>query len=142
MRLFKRKAQARVPKPKREIPWAVRVSGRLLGLQGGIFLLLAALTAPAPPIPAHRFDELWLPGLLVILAFLSTLAAIGLLRLRPLAWDIAMLVEGAALLLTLVLYRQSRPLFISPLMVYCVLVVLNLNQRELRRTFQTDLPTA
>jgi hypothetical protein len=139
-RIFRRKtAPPKVRKSKREIPWPIKVNVRLLALQGLGFLFLAFFTAPPPPIPAHRFDELWLPALFVIFSLLSILAALGLLRLRPLAWDIAMLVEGAALLLALALYMGVRPFYVYPIMLVCIIVVINLNQPELRRTFPTEI---
>lgn len=135
----KKSRPARSPKPKREIPWPVNAAGRLLGLQGLGFLLLAVLTAPEPPIPAHRFDELWQPGVFVLLAISAVTAGLGILRLRPLAWDIAMLLQGAALLLTLTLYIGERPVFVYFIMVYCIIMVLNLNQPELRLNLPTEI---
>lgn len=139
-RIFRRKAAPpKVRKPKREIPWSIRANVRLLALQGLGFLFLAFFTAPPPPIPAHRFDELWLPALFIIFSLLSIMAALGLMRLRPLAWDVAMLVEGAALLLALALYVGARPFYVYPIMLVCVIVVLNLNQPELRRAFPPEI---
>lgn len=139
-RIFRRKAApSRPKKPKPEIPWAIKASVRLLGLQGLGFLFLAAFTAPVPPIPAHRFDELWLPGLFVIFSLFSILAALGLMRLRPLAWDIAMLLEGAALLLALAFYVGERPIYVFLIMLIAVILVINLNQPELRRAFPTEI---
>jgi hypothetical protein len=139
-RIFRRKAApSKVRKPKRETPWPINVNVRLLALQGLGFLFLAFFTAPPPPIPAHRLDELWLPALFVIFSLLSILAALGLLRLRLLAWDVAMLVEGAALLLALALYMGVRPFYVYPIMLVCTIVVINLNQPELRRAFPTEI---
>lgn len=139
-RIFRRKATPpRVKKPKREVPWPIKVNVRLLALQGLGFLFLASFTAPPAPIPAHKLDELWQPALFMIFSLLSILAAMGLLKLRPLAWDIAMLVEGAALLLALALYIGERPIYVFPIMLICVIVVLNLNQSELRRAFPTEI---
>jgi hypothetical protein len=138
--IFRRKASTpRARKPKREIPWSITANVRLLGLQGLGFLFLAFFTAPPPPIPAHRFDELWLPALFILFSLLSVMAALGLLRLRPLAWDVAMLVEGAALLLAIALYIGARPIYVFPIMLVCIIVVLNLNQPELRRAFPTEI---
>lgn len=139
-RLFRRKPRPpRAAKPKREIPWPINVAGRLLGLQAIGFLFLAIVTAPEPPIPAHRFDEVWLALVFTLLAISSVLAALGILRLRPLAWDIAMLLQGAALLLALTLYLGERPFYLYLIMIYCITLVLNLNQPELRRSFATEI---
>jgi hypothetical protein len=138
MRRFFRRTP-RSTSAKREIPATIAVSGRLLGLQSLGLLFLANLTAPDQPLAGRTFDELWQAGLFIVMAFVSVLAALGILRLRPLAWNAAMILEGAILLLTLSLYRGERPFYIYPLMVYGVLMVLNLNQPELRRSFPTEI---
>ncbi len=134
-----RKVQASPAKSKRKLPWSISFTGRLLGLQSLGFITLAFFTAPAPPIPAHKIGELWLPALYILLAFLSAAAALGLLRLRPLAWDIAMLLEGVALLEALALYLGVRPFYVYLLMFYGIIVVINLNHPELRRSFPTEI---
>jgi hypothetical protein len=124
---------------KRKLSWSIAFTGRLLGLQSLGFIVLAFSTAPTPPIPSHELGELWLPALYLLLAFLSAAAALGLLRLRPLAWDVAMLLEGAALLEALALYLGERPFYVYLLMLYGIIVVINLNHPELRRSFPTEI---
>ncbi len=136
---LRRKAQSSPAKSKRKLPWSIAFTGRLLGLQSLGFIALAFFTAPAPPLPAHEISELWLPALYLLLAFLSAAAALGLLRLRPLAWDVAMLLEGVALLEALALYLGERPFYVYLLMFYAIIVVINLNHPELRRGFPTEI---
>jgi hypothetical protein len=126
-------------KTKRKLPRSISFTGRLLGLQSLGFVALAFFIAPAPPIPAHEISELWLPALYLLLAFLSAAAALGLLRLRPLAWDVAMLLEGVALFEALALYLGERPFYAYLLMFYGIIVVINLNHPELRRSFPTEI---
>jgi len=139
-RFFRRKPPSlRSAKPKRAIPWTISLTGRLLGLQGVGFIALALVLAPSPPIPAHQFDEVWLAALYALLALLSVVAGLGLLRLRPAAWNLAMPLEGVALLLALFLYFGERPWYIYIQMLFGIIVVLNLNQPELRRSFPTEI---
>lgn len=124
---------------KREIPNSVRFTGRLVLVQSIGFLVLAILTAPEPPIVAHEFTELWRAGLYISMAFLSAWAGIGLRRLRPTGWNLAMLVQGVALLQALLLYRTERPAYIYLQMLLGILIVVNLNQASLRRSFPTEI---
>jgi hypothetical protein len=125
---------------KREIPGPVTFTGRLIGLQSVGLLVLAVLSAPEPPIVAHEWRELWRSGLYITLSFISAWAGIGLLRLRPAAWNLAILVQGAALLQALALYRAvERPFYIYLQMLLGILIVINLNQAALRRSFPTEI---
>ncbi len=139
-RFFRRTPRVKAAPP--ELPATIAISGRLLGLQALGLLFLANLTAPEPPIANHPFEQVWLAGLFILMSIVSVLAALGLLRLRPLAWNVAMILEGVILFLTLSLYRGPRPFYIYPLMFYGVLMVLNLNQPELRRSFPTEIMPA
>ena len=139
-RLFRRKSRpSRTSRRKREIPRPIGVAGQLLGLQGVGFLILAVITAPKVPILSHPFVELWQPGLYVSLAGLSVLSALSLLRLCPLAWNLAMLLQGTSLLLALTLYLGERPFYIYPQMIYGILMVLELNQPELVSSFPKEI---
>jgi hypothetical protein len=115
----------------------INLAGRLLGLQSIGFLLLAAFLAPDPPIPAHQWDELWQPGVFAFLAITAVTSALGILRLRPLAWDIAMFMQGACLLLALTLYAGARPVYVYAMMIFSIVLVLVLNQ--VRRSVPTEI---
>lgn len=139
-RLFRRKQRPpRTAKAKRPIPRTISLTGRLLGLQGIGLIALALYVAPAAPIRAHEFNEVWLAGLYALMALLSVVAGLGLLRLRAPAWNLAMLLEGIGLLLALFLYTGERPWYIYVEMLFGIIVVLNLNQPELRRSFPTEI---
>ncbi len=139
-RLFRRKPRSpRSAKAKRSIPRTISITGRLLGLQAVGLIALALHVAPAAPIRAHEFNEVWLAALYALLALFSVVAGLGLLRLRAPAWNLAMLLEGVALLLALFLYIGQRPWYIYVQMLFGIIVVLNLNQPELRRSFPTEV---
>lgn len=126
-------------KSRREVPAPIHFTGRLLFVQSVGLLLLAVLIAPESPIVAHEFRELWRTGLYITLAFLSAWAGLGLIRLRPPAWSLAMLVQGTVLLHCLFLYRLERPSYIYIQMALGILIVVNLNQSALRNSFPTEI---
>lgn len=137
--LFFKKRGDKAPRAKRELPWHIRFTGRLLAVQSLGFVALSFFTAPEPPVAAHEFNELWLAASYLALAFFSAWAGLGMLRLRSSSWNLAMLLEGAALLHALYLYTQGGPFYIYIQMFVGILVVLNLNQPSLRRSFPTEL---
>ncbi|MBX3005173.1 MAG: hypothetical protein KF821_05030 [Anaerolineales bacterium] len=121
-------------------PAAITFTGRLVCLQSIGLIVLALLAAPEPPIANHEWREVWRAGLYITLAFLSAWSGLGLLRLRPSAWNLAMLVQGTALLHALALYRAAeRPFYIYIQMLLAVIIVVNLNQASLRASFPTEL---
>lgn len=123
-------------------PAPITFTGRLLTLQSIGLVVLAVLAAPEPPVANHEWRELWRAGLYITLAFLSAWSGLGLLRLRPPAWNLAMLVQGTALLHALILYRaEERPLYIYAQMLLAILIVVNLNQSALRASFPTEIIT-
>jgi len=139
-RLFRRKSRpSRASRRKREISRPISIAGRLLGLQALGFLILAITTAPEAPILPHTFAELWQAGFYIALAGLSVLSALSLLRLRPLAWNFAMLLQGTSLLFALMLYLGERPFYIYPQMIYGIVMVLELNQPELASSFPKEI---
>ncbi|MCW5875101.1 MAG: hypothetical protein KIS88_10700 [Anaerolineales bacterium] len=123
-------------------PAPITFTGRLLTLQSLALVALAILAAPEPPIANHEWRELWRAGLYMTLAFISAWSGLGLLRLRPPAWNLAMLVQGTSLLHVLVLYRAGeRPFYIYLQMLLAILIVVNLNQSALRASFPTEIIT-
>lgn len=129
MRFFRR--QRHPDLPERERPWAVIACGRLLLIQGAGLLFLAWLNVPAQ----FTFQEGWLAALLALLAPYALLSGFGFLRLHPLARNRAMLLQGAGLLLALLLYAGDRPAFIYPLMVYNIFMMLYLQHPDVRDAF-------
>ncbi|MCJ7624701.1 MAG: hypothetical protein MUO76_14460 [Anaerolineaceae bacterium] len=74
-----------------------------------------------------------------ILFFLTILAlwsAIGFFRLWRIAWTSAMFVQGASLLISLILYFLSKPIHITFLMSSGIFMVLYLNYADIQNYFQ------
>jgi hypothetical protein len=72
----------------------------------------------------------------VTLSVAAILAGFGLLRLRRSAWISAMLAQGLSLLIALILYFTSKPLYVYAMMLCGILVVLYLNYYDVRVAFQ------
>ncbi|MCG2769016.1 MAG: hypothetical protein ABIK79_09725 [Chloroflexota bacterium] len=66
----------------------------------------------------------------------ALLAGIGLLRLRPSAWTLAMLTQGLSLTMALVIYSRDKPIYIYPLMIYSIVAVLYLNYNDVQVAFR------
>ena len=66
----------------------------------------------------------------------ALVAGIGLLRLRPSAWTLAMLTQGLSLTLALAIYSRDKPIYIYPLMIYGIVAVLYLNYNDVQVAFQ------
>lgn len=74
-------------------------------------------------------------------AVLALLAAFGLLLLFRMGWLLAMIVQSLTLLACLLLYAEweeilyEEPVFIYPVMLYCIVMVLYLNSSDVRAAF-------
>jgi hypothetical protein len=134
MRRFRRKPQAKQPEHQR--PWPVIACGRLLALQGLGFAALAWLEAP-PSLQAP-FTEIWLPGAFTLLAIFLLANSMAFLRLRPLAWTLGALLQGAALLLALWQYFHGVHGYFLLIMAYGVLMVIYFNHPEVRAAFPQE----
>jgi len=66
----------------------------------------------------------------------ALVAGIGLLRLRPSAWTLAMLTQGLSLTMALVIYSRDKPIYIYPLMIYTIVAVLYLNYNDVQVAFR------
>jgi hypothetical protein len=73
---------------------------------------------------------------LFILTVLAFTAAFGFFRLWPNAWNQAMFVQGASLLLTLIYYFLGKPPHIFIIMVYAIFMVLYLNYANVQEIFE------
>ena len=83
-------------------------------------------------------------------AILALLAAFGLLLLFRMGWLLAMIVQSLTLLACLLLYAWTgltsaeiapeilyeEPVFIYPVMLYCIVMALYLNSSDVRAAFQ------
>ncbi len=78
-------------------------------------------------------------------AVLAILAAVGFLFLLRAGWLLAMAVQALTLLACLLIYSEWepvsgwKPIFIYPIMLYCVLMVLYLNSSDVRAAFHVKL---
>ncbi|MCA1730359.1 MAG: hypothetical protein LC751_13385 [Actinobacteria bacterium] len=74
-------------------------------------------------------------------AVLAVLAALGFVFLFRVGWLLAMIVQAITLLSCLLLYSDWEPVlgwdpvFIYPVMLYCIVMVLYLNSSEVRAAF-------
>lgn len=79
--------------------------------------------------------------MLGIPAVLALLAAFGFLFLFRIGWLLAMIVQSLTLLACLLLYAEweeilyKEPVFIYPVMLYCIVMVLYLNSSDVRAAF-------
>ena len=76
-------------------------------------------------------------AVLFLLTVLALWAAVGFFRLWSFAWDLAMFIQGAALLTSLILYFVNKPIHINFLMLTGIFMVLYLNYADMRSFFNT-----
>jgi hypothetical protein len=133
----------------RRRPWAVTVIGLLLLVQAASLLGIGALDLAAAylsnlPTAVSALAKLLsgaassagLGAIFVFLSILAVLAAVGFLRLRRIAWTTAMLVQGLALFVALVLYFRGKSWYAYILMLYGILMVLYMNTYDVRMAFR------
>jgi hypothetical protein len=119
---------------------ALLLHGLGLTLFGGalIGLILAWESGWLAPDNAARVAALQLPSLLVLVSvavqgIFGIVSSIGLLRMRPWAWLMAMIVQGISLIIYLVDYIRGAPNYVG--MIFAVFVVFYLNQRDIQLMF-------
>lgn len=83
----------------------------------------------------RTFETLAAGGAFVAAAILAAVAAVGFLFLRRKGWLLAALAQTLALGTSLVLYAELEPVFVYPVMLYCIVMVLYLNSRDVRAVF-------
>jgi hypothetical protein len=71
-----------------------------------------------------------------LLAVLALSAAVGFLRLVPAAWVSAVTVQGANLLLALLLYFGGRPSYVYGMMLVGIFMVIYLHQADVQAAFR------
>lgn len=97
--------------------------------------LLAVLATGELGWPPPLLEGEWrAAGLGLVLSLLILLAALGLLAMRPGAWLLAMTAQGLSLAHALADYALGQPDY--PTMVLGILVVLALQQGEVRQAFR------
>ena len=70
-------------------------------------------------------------------AVLALLAALGFLFLSRKGWLLAAIAQGLSLGVCLWLYSELKPVYVYPIMVYCILMVLYLNSHDVRVVFHS-----
>jgi hypothetical protein len=142
----------------------VRVAGALLILQGvslmgiGIYFIsridwdrALVFTNEQGQIHLQTIDGPWLKPLeqaaLFAIFFLPPavlllLAGLSFLVVRRWGWLLATTAQSLILLVCLFAYPDPRPGFAYPFIAYCILMVLYLNSRSVRATFQTKEKSA
>ena len=98
----------------------LRISGRQVGM-------VAEQRGP--------FEKFAVGGLFSAAAILAAVAALGFLFLRRKGWLPAALAQTLALGTCLALYAEMEPLFVYPVMMYCIVTILYLNSRDVRAVF-------
>jgi hypothetical protein len=129
-------------------PWPVTANAWLLLFETLGFLALGALYLGPLGAQWPFTPELWeakriafFTGLVFALfALLSLSAALGFFRLVPAAWVNAVTVQGAALMLALVLYFRGRPAYVYGIMLYGIFMVLYLHQADVQAAFRPPPP--
>jgi hypothetical protein len=83
----------------------------------------------------RSFETLAAGGAFVAAAILAAVAAVGFLFMRRRGWLPAALAQTLGLGTCLALYAELEPIFVYPVMVYCIVMVLYLNSRDVRSVF-------
>jgi hypothetical protein len=129
---------------KRSLP--VTILGLLLVLQGiaMAFLAIYHLTLIDISIliaPLNIFEEFPynLKGLAFLgLSLLGLVAGIGFLRMWTIAWMLAISFQGFSLALSFIIYFDNKPIYVYPVMAYCIFMVIYLHYSEVMSAFRTQ----
>ncbi|MBD0354191.1 MAG: hypothetical protein ICV58_03330 [Rubrobacteraceae bacterium] len=68
-------------------------------------------------------------------AVLTLLSALSFLLLRRRGWLLAAIAQGLSVAVSLWLYSMFQPVYVYPIMAYCVLMILYLNSQDVRVVF-------
>jgi|GEM_PF-857004 hypothetical protein len=136
--------QRRLPMKR---PTSVTLLGLMVLVQGLSFALFAGLSfslvIPAlyelyPPeiaseIPIHS-SRYWLfTSTALVMGICCLVSSVGIFRLRPWAWIMALIVQGINLAAELLNYVNGHAFYFN--MFASVIIVLYLNQRDIQRSF-------
>ena len=80
-------------------------------------------------------------ALFVPSAAMTLMSALGFLLLRRMGWLLAAISQGLILGICLWLYTVFEPWYASPIMAYCVLMILYLNSQDVRVVFHAQWRT-
>jgi hypothetical protein len=128
---------------------SVTIIGAVVLTQGLIFVLAGALiigllvarqagveVMPWPTwlLGLHRREDLLATSSLLSGVF-ALVSGSGILRVRPWAWLMAMILQGTILATELASYARGNAIYLN--MAVAVVIVLYLNQRDVQRAFST-----
>jgi len=68
-------------------------------------------------------------------AVMTLLSALSFLLLRRRGWLLAAIAQGVSLAICLWLYSEFQPVYVYPIMAYCILMILYLNSQDVRVVF-------
>jgi hypothetical protein len=83
----------------------------------------------------RSFETLAAGGAFVAAAILAAVGAMGFLFMRRRGWLPAALAQTLGLGTCVALYADLEPVFVYPVMGYCIVIVLYLNSRDVRTVF-------
>jgi hypothetical protein len=120
----------------------VRVIGLLLILQviglaglGAYEFVQVDWQRVRPETPSQQAIEVVALALFVPPAVMTLLSALSFLVLRRRGWLLAAIAQGLNLGICLWLYTRFQPVYVYPIMAYCVLMILYLNSHDVRVVF-------
>jgi len=88
-----------------------------------------------PEAPSQRTIEVLALLLFVPPAVMTLLSALSFLLLRRRGWLLAAIAQGVSLGVCLWLYSEFQPVYVYPIMAYCILIILYLNSQDVRVVF-------
>jgi hypothetical protein len=88
-----------------------------------------------PESPPQQAVEVVALALFVPPAVMTLLSALGFLFLRRRGWLLAAIAQGLNLGICLWLYSRFQPVYVYPIMAYCILIILYLNSHDVRVVF-------
>lgn len=95
-----------------------------------------------PEAPPQRVVEALAALLFAPPAVMMLVSALGFLFMRRRGWLLAATSQGLSLGICLWLYTEIRPVYVYPIMAYCVLIILYLNSEDVRTVFHVRRETA
>jgi len=88
-----------------------------------------------PGAPQQQAIEVLALLLFVPPAVMTLLSALSFLLLRRRGWLLAAIAQGVSLAICLWLYSEFQPVYVYPIMAYCILMILYLNSQDVRVVF-------
>lgn len=136
------------PEHTRSRPGSVTILSWLLVLEGLGMILVGAINLGARnfawdlAIEERLFD---LPfvlqgGAFLIVGWFALVVAVGFYRMWRQAWLYATSLQGMTLLVALIIYFRTRPIYVYPMMIFGIFMVLYLVNHDVRAAFESRRP--